>query len=297
MIYNFGSLNIDYVYNVEEVVKIGETISSHDLCMHTGGKGLNQSIALSRAGVDVMHVGCVGKKGDYLIDVLKEAGVNTDFVSRVDGETGHAIIQLNRHSDNCILLHPGANYKMDILYIDNIFKNITSEDTVVLQNEILNTEYIAKRASEIGAKVVMNLSPITSEALDMNLNYIDYLFINIYEGKAITKLSDENEIGKFLTQKYPKMKVILTLGSRGSVYFHKNDVVFQKAKKTKIIDTTCAGDTFVGYFMGSIINGLKVSDALEISSIASSIAISCKGASNSIPDIKTVMTNFKKKGG
>ena len=132
---NFGSLNIDYVYSVDHFVQKGETISSSMLNVFSGGKGLNQSVALSRAGVEVYHAGMIGMDGLFLVELLEDAGVDTRYVVRSkDVRTGNAIIQNDSQGDNCIILYGGANQAVSKEMIDNVLKEFGSGDWLVLQN-------------------------------------------------------------------------------------------------------------------------------------------------------------------
>ena len=109
---NFGSLNIDYVYRVDHFVRPGETMSAKSLQVQCGGKGLNQSVALARAGVETWHAGLIGPEGRFLKETLDRAGVHTRFVEETAGSTGHAIIQVDSTGQNSILLHDGANGRL-----------------------------------------------------------------------------------------------------------------------------------------------------------------------------------------
>ena len=133
----FGSLNIDYTYQVDHFVARGETLLSGDLQVFSGGKGLNQSIALSRAGVETCHAGSVGEDGRFLLRQLQEAGVDTGCVTvRDDVRTGHAIIQNSPDGDNCILLYGGANQMLTEAYVDEVLSNFSAGDILLLQNEV-----------------------------------------------------------------------------------------------------------------------------------------------------------------
>lgn len=148
-ILNFGSLNIDYVYSVDHFVQKGETISSSQMNIFSGGKGLNQSVALGRAGAKVFHAGRIGKDGEFLVEQLKEAGVNTDLVVvDEDCSTGHAIIQNDAEGDNCILLYGGANQRITKEQIDAALEQFDAGDYLVLQNEISNLPYLMEKAQK-----------------------------------------------------------------------------------------------------------------------------------------------------
>ena len=114
---NFGSLNLDYVYQVDHMAAAGETLASLDMEIFCGGKGLNQSIALAKAGAEVYHAGCIGADGEILVKTLAEAGVRTDYIKILPGKTGHAIIQVDKTGQNCILLYGGANRAVTEDYI------------------------------------------------------------------------------------------------------------------------------------------------------------------------------------
>lgn len=144
-VFNFGSLNIDYVYTVNDFVRAGETISSSKLETFPGGKGLNQSVAISKAGGEVYHVGIVGQDGDMLIQELEDAGVHSDFIRESTKRTGHAIIQVNEHGQNCIIIEHGANFEFNAADIDNAFMDAKKGDIVLLQNEVNQIPEIIKK--------------------------------------------------------------------------------------------------------------------------------------------------------
>ncbi len=291
-VYNFGSLNIDHVYEVAQIVKPGETISSFGYEKLIGGKGLNQSIALSKAGMTVSHLGAIGKDGRFLVEVLKENQVETDLIFELEAPTGHAIIQLDEAGSNSIVLFPGANHQVTKSYIDKMLATITSHDIILLQNEISNIDYIINRASELKIPVALNLAPVTKEALNYDLSKLTYLIINETEGNALTNETDEKIIGQNLVEKYPNLRVVLTLGESGSIYFYQDEVIVQEAYLTEAVDTTGAGDTFTGYFLAILLKENDIKLALKMASIASSLAVMTKGAANSIPELKMVMTRL-----
>ena len=283
-ILNFGSLNIDYVYSVEHFVRAGETISSTELELFAGGKGLNQSVAFSRAGAETYHAGCIGSEGKFLVDMLRKSGVNTDFVRCLnDTSSGHAIIQVNSSGENCIMLYGGANKKITDSFMDEVFSNFGDGDLLMLQNEVNDLNKMIRKAKSRKMKVALNPSPFNDVITSLDLSLVDYIILNETEGQELTKSSEANEIIDVLTNKYPHMTVILTLGSRGSVYAYKDIRIKQDIFKTTVVDTTAAGDTFTGYFFASLTSGKTPGVALKIASAASSITVSRKGAAPSIP--------------
>lgn len=231
---NFGSLNIDYVYKVEHFVSPGETILSNDFEIFCGGKGLNQSIALKKAGVDVYHAGKVGDNSDLLLNRLREFGVNTDFIQRESGPTGHAIIQLDKTGQNCIILHGGANQTMTKEFIDSVIDNFSKGDIILLQNEINLLDYIIEKAHKKGMRIALNPSPINESIEKLDLSPVTWLLLNEVEGKALSGCREDVEIAAELNRRYPDTEIILTLGSEGVLYSSRGKTLSHRAYETKI---------------------------------------------------------------
>lgn len=289
---NFGSLNIDYVYDVPHFVQAKETLASTDLNIFCGGKGLNQSVALSRAKCDVYHAGAVGKEdGDVLISFLKDAGVNCDFVLQKDTRSGHTIIQVDKNGQNCILLYGGSNKSISKEDVDKILDNFGQGDYCILQNEINQTGYIIKKAHEKGMVTVLNPSPIDDDLMKFDIELVDYLILNEVEAAGLVgeEVADNSQLLNKLANKYPNVRIVLTLGEEGAIYRYKDTEIAQPIFKVPVVDTTAAGDTFTGFFIGAINMGYDEKKALEIASKASSIAVSRKGAAPSIPTLEEVM--------
>lgn len=283
----FGSLNIDYTYKVDHFVSKGETLSSADLKIFSGGKGLNQAIALSKAGAKTFMAGAIGEDGRFLIDELTEAGVDTGFVEvKKDIKTGHAIIQNSIDGDNCILLFGGANRAITKDQAEKVLSDFEKEDVLVLQNEISELEYILSTGKEKGMKVVLNPSPIDEALLKMPIEKADILILNEVEsGKILGKeVFDGIKAAEELFQKYPDTDIVLTMGEKGSFYKNSEKSFFQPAFKVKAVDTTAAGDTYTGYFVAGIMEGMQPEKAMEFASKASAIAVTRPGASPSIPE-------------
>ena len=125
---NIGSMNLDHVYQVDHIVQPGETEASFDMNVFLGGKGINQSMALAKAGVEVYHGGMIGEDGQPFLDACKEYGVNADHIRMIEGKTGHAIIQVDKNAQNCILLYGGANQKLTESYVDEVLNDFESGD-------------------------------------------------------------------------------------------------------------------------------------------------------------------------
>lgn len=291
---NFGSLNIDYVYQVENFVKPKETISSISMDKFCGGKGLNQSIALARAGAETYHAGAVGTAdGEMLLSVLEKSNVNIKYIEKRQCSSGHAIIQVDRTGQNCILLFGGANQTINTEQVDNTLSGFTAGDYLVLQNEINMVGYIMEKAHEKSMKIVLNPAPMNDKILELPLQYVDYLILNEVEAKGLCKAEDSEDNEELLAalhEKFPDTAVILTLGENGSMYIDgSNDILTQPIFEVPVVDTVAAGDTFTGYFIASLANGMAAKDALVIASKASAIAVTGEGAEPSIPDLQKVL--------
>ena len=293
-ILSFGSLNIDYVYSVPHFVKKGETLSAKELNVYTGGKGLNQSIALARAGVETYQAGAIGTDGMFLLEQLKEAGVKTDLVKILDDvRTGNAIIQNDDEGDNCIVLFGGANQAITKEQVDEAFKDFTNEDYLLIQNEINELSYIVEKAKEEGMKIILNPSPMNEKIMKLPLDQIDYFILNEIEAMQILEMDKPEEIdGKYIAsllhEKFKDATIVLTLGSEGSVCISDDEYVEQSIYKVKAIDTTAAGDTYTGYFISGILNGKTIKESMDIASKASAIAVTRQGAAPSIPVLEEV---------
>lgn len=289
-ILNFGSLNIDNVYAVDHFIRPGETMSSLGMEVFCGGKGLNQSIAMARAGAQVWHAGAVGRNdGKKLLELLAESGVNTDFVRKTDGVSGHTIIQVDKNGQNCILLFGGANQEITPGQVDETLAHFEEGDILLLQNEINGLAGLIKKAAEKGMKIYLNPSPVTGELLELPLELVDCFILNEIEGADICgQEAKEEEIPQLLHEKYPRAVILLTLGSRGSIYYDGENRYEQPAFCVEAVDTTAAGDTFTGYFIASAVKGNSVPDALLKAAKAAAITVMGKGAAPSIPWDKQV---------
>lgn len=290
---NFGSLNVDNVYSVDHIVQGGETISSTKLEVFSGGKGLNQSIALAKAGAPVYHAGLIGEEGDFLLDTCRENGVDTTYIRKLNAKGGHTVIQVDANGQNCIILFGGTNQMVTKEFVDEVLENFEAGDYLVLQNEINQLDYIIEKAYERGMKIVLNPSPFDSKLKDCDLTKIHLFMINEIEGEQITGTSEKEEILKVLADKFPNAKFVLTLGSDGAVYYDGKEKVFQDIFKVKAVDTTAAGDTFSGFFLAKMMGGATVAEALRTAAKASSIAVSRPGAAPSIPTMKEVEDGLK----
>ncbi len=288
-ILNYGSLNIDYVYHVSHFVNPGETITSTDMNVFPGGKGLNQSVALAKAGAKVFHAGTIGKEGLFLKKTLEANGVDCRYIETLDAVTGHANIQVNKQGENAIVLFKGSNYGNSKEGMDQVLNEFSTGDVLLLQNEINDIEYLIQLARKHDMRIMLNPSPITDEILQMDFSAVTWLILNEVEGEALSGKNGSQEILEELSQKYPDTAIILTLGKKGSIYKRREQYYIQPCIPCNAVDTTAAGDTFTGFFLGGISRGLQPENAMKEAAIAASIAVSRNGGSSSIPSLEEVL--------
>lgn len=295
-ILNFGSLNIDYVYALDHIVKEGETEASVGYYVFEGGKGLNQSVALARAGAQVFHAGRIGAEGMFLKEAMASCGVDCRYVSVSDGANGHAIIQRAASGQNSIILYPGANHQITAEDIDSVLEDFSAGDILVCQNEISRMEYLIEAANKKEMKIAWNPSPITDVVERVDFNRITWLIINEIEGQAISGESQTEGILEYFKQKYPDLRVVLTLGGDGSVYQDAELTLKQQCYSVPVKDTTAAGDTFLGYFVREVAqDDADIAKALQLASMAAALAVSKEGAMPSVPlrqDVETALANL-----
>jgi len=280
---NIGSMNLDHVYNVDHIVQPGETEATGELNIHLGGKGMNQSVALAKAGVETWHGGMIGDDGQPFLDACAEFGVHADHIKKIDVKTGHAIIQIDSSAQNCILLYGGANQCLTAEYVDEVLANFGKDDVLLLQNEVNMLPYIVDKAYEKGMTIALNPSPFNEKLDAVDMGKIGIFLLNEVEGGQITGLAEPDEIIAKLLEMYPHARIVLTLGKDGAVYADANQKHYQPIFAVKAVDTTAAGDTFTGYFLAGLCEGMPIPDVLKMSAKASSIAVSREGAVPSIP--------------
>ena len=293
-ILNFGSLNLDLVYQIPHFVRAGETLSTTGFSKGVGGKGLNQSVAQAKAGAEVYHAGLIGEDGMMLKDFLAANGVDTRFVRVTDCPSGHAVIQVIPEGNNCIFLYGGANQQVSEAFIAEALKPFAAGDFLVLQNEINMIDKIILAAAEKGMQVVLNPSPIADNLKELPLEKISWFILNEIEGAELSGETEPDRIIDKLTALYPHAKIVLTLGGDGSVYADAEKRVHQSVFKVQAVDTTAAGDTFTGFFFAAMAEGnVSVEEALKRASKASSISVTRPGAAASIPTLSEVLEALK----
>ncbi|GAA0859066.1 ribokinase [Aliiglaciecola litoralis] len=285
---NFGSINIDHVYQVEHFVQPGETLSSNHYQQLLGGKGANQSIALAKAGSDVRHVGKIHEHDAHFKQAMIKQGVDCKFVQCSDTPTGHAIIQVAQNGENAIVLFGGANREIDNKDILRALDDAAATDWVLTQNETSGIEEVLKQAKEKGLKVAFNPAPMTESVKQLPHDCIDLLIVNEVEASEIAGVTDIDEIENYFRRDWPHAEVLITLGKHGVRMLLAEETVDVPAFVVETVDTTAAGDTFIGYFLSAYSKRQKARDALTRACAASAIAVTRCGAAQSIPNADEV---------
>lgn len=286
-----GSLNMDMTVKVEELPKLGETIFGNDFYESCGGKGANQAVAVSKLGMKTEMIGMVGKdsQGEKLIQNLNKYGIISDNVIKSDELTGRAIITVDRKGDNNIIVIPGSNFKITKEHIQAKQDVIASSDVVILQNEIPSetVEFSLLKAKELGKITIFNPAPARKLSREVFKN-TDYLILNETEMEEIfeIKFNDEEYAEKISIKKkeYGIKNIILTLGDKGSILFSEdNNIKKYDVYKVKAVDTTAAGDSFIGAFTMKICEIGNPDEAIKYATAVSAIVVTRQGAQDSIP--------------
>ena len=287
-VFNFGSINVDMVYRVPHLVQPGETLASRSLETVLGGKGANQSVALARAGVSVHHIGRVGASDQWAADQMAAAGVGMEAVVLIEGASGHAIIQVDDNGENSIILHGGANQSFDRNALEQQLASAESGDWLLMQNECNDIDVAFEIAQRRGLSIAFNPAPMADNVRQMPLEHCDVLIVNETEATDLAGTDDPDEALAVLAARYPETRLVLTLGSKGALLQHMGKQFHESALAVKVVDTTGAGDTFVGYFLAGLIQGLDEAGALRRACRAAALAVTVSGATPSIPTLSAV---------
>lgn len=284
-----GSLNMDLSIDLAKMPVTGETILGRGIAYKAGGKGANQACAAGKLGGRVRMLGCVGQDefGQKLVKSLSESGVETDYIKESrDLPTGTAVIYVDDNGDNSIVVIPGANMACDIEYLKEQDEQFRWCDYVVLQMEIPYEAvwYSVKRAKELGKMVILNPAPAPDEIPEEILSLVDYLTPNETEIIALNgKSKDDIREGAEKLLSRGVSNVIATLGDRGALLVNRYGETFYPARKVVSVDTTAAGDCFNGAMVAALAEGQSEAEAILFANIASSIAVTRKGAQESLP--------------
>lgn len=285
---NFGSINIDHVYQVAHFVQPGETIASTNYQQLLGGKGANQSIALAKAGTEVKHVGRIHESDAAFKQTMIKAGIDCRYVACTQTPTGHAIIQVTPEGENAIVLFGGANLELTEQDIMKALDSAEQTDWVLTQNETSGIEQVLRQAKEVGLKVAFNPAPMTETVKQLPHDCIDLLIVNEVEAAEISGVETLDEMEAYFRQNWSHAEVLITLGKHGVRMLKRNTSIDVPAFVVDAVDTTAAGDTFIGYFLSAYSKDNDAESALRRACAASALAVTRGGAAQSIPEAEEV---------
>lgn len=290
-IFVLGSLNVDLVMQSERLPEQGETMRGDVFSTHFGGKGANQAVAAARLGGDVSFCGCVGD--DVFGTRVKENGIrqNIDMsrVATISGvSSGVALIHVIE-GDNRILLFPGANDHVTREHVDAFLSKARKGDLLVLQLEIPIdvVKYAIKRAHDFGMMVLFNPAPADASCTS-SLAFVDVLIVNRIEAKMLTSKDDLEEALVSL-QSLGVKNVIVTLGEKGYLFANANERIEGQGQKVDVLDTTGAGDGFVGGIAYALSKDMTMKDALRLANMVGAYSVRKLGAQDSYPNLEEII--------
>jgi len=283
-VWNFGSINADHFYAVPHLPAPGETIIATEVWQGLGGKGANQSVAAVRAGSTVHHVGAIGADGRWARDRLARFGVDVTHVSEIDGPSGHAIISVAKNGDNAILVFGGANTAQSASHVEQALAGAAPGDIVLTQNETPHLRQMGEVCRRLGLRLVYSAAPFSVRAVREILPYADVIAMNAVEASQL-----ETAIGGDLSN-WPVQALLVTKGSDGAEWrdLASGEAISVPAIQVTPVDTTGAGDTFVGYVAAALDQGLAVREALERAAAAAALKVTKKGTADAIPSLAEV---------
>ncbi len=281
-IWNLGSINADMVYALPHLPGPGETLAATGLERFLGGKGANMSVATSRAGARVAHIGAVGPDGRWARDRLTEYGVDTRHIAEVDTPTGHAIIAVDGAGENNIILFQGANHAISEAQLGQALSLAAAGDLLVMQNETNGQKRAAQLGRDLGLTVCYAAAPFQADAVRAVLPFLDFLILNQVEADQL-----QNATGQSVAD-LDVSHVVVTLGAKGARHHHQGVVSEYPTHKVQPVDTTGAGDTFTGYVLAGMDRGLPMPQAIAQANRAAALMVTRHGTADVIPDLKEV---------
>ena len=286
-----GSLNLDLVVALDRMPDPGETVFGSALEQHAGGKGLNQAVAAARLAVPVSMIGAVGtdSSGDWLLDVVAAEGIDGAGIARVDGVSGTALIEVDAHGANRIVVVPGANAHVTPEHVTACLADITDAGIVLTQAEVPTPAVMAamRAGRAAGARTILNPAP-ARELPDELLALVDYVIPNEHEAALLTGMETETALDATQAARDLVRRgagcAIVTRGSRGSVWATAESTGSCGAFSVTTVDTVAAGDAFCGGFAAALSQGCSITEALRWGSAAGALAATRSGAVPSLPD-------------
>lgn len=291
-----GSLNMDLVTRASRLPRAGETLIGQTFTTVPGGKGANQAVAAARLGAEVAMVGRVGTDayGTQLRDALRVEGIDCQAVATVEGSSGVALIVVDDSSQNAIVIVAGSNGELTPQSLHAADAVLQSADVIICQLEVpmATVGHALKRGRELGKTVILNPAPASGPLPGDWYASIDYLIPNESEATALSGVTvdslDSAKVAATHLIKAGAGKVIITLGAQGALFADGTGFEHLVAPKVKAVDTTAAGDTFVGGFAAALANGKSEAEAIRFGQVAAALSVTRAGAQPSIPTLHDV---------
>ncbi|MCI5109766.1 MAG: PfkB family carbohydrate kinase [Marivita sp.] len=277
-IFNLGSINLDRFYNLSRLPREGDTMSAHARSVDLGGKGFNISVAITRAGGIVTHIGAIGASDTGTLHRIAEQGVSCNCILKHgSAPTGEAIIYVASDGGNCIVLEPGANRKMASSHIRSCLDEATAGDWLILQNETNGHETAIDTARAKGMKIALVAAPFDANALIPLIDKVDLVSANEVEYA---------QIAPFITAdpaRYADTHFAITFGADRAEYRADGKVWQVPSMRVSATNTTGAGDTFFGYLMVGLDSGMTYPEALNLANAAAALKVQREGSASGIP--------------
>lgn len=287
-----GSINIDYVLEVNHLPRKGETILCNEFTLVPGGKGANQACTCAKLGIETTLLGIVGNddNGNFVLESLKESGVNTKYIQRSEeNHSGMAFINVDKYGDNNIIVEQGANKEVTIDFINENLEVIDEADIIIMQLEIPveTVTYVARYAKERGKIVILDPAPAVKDLPSELLKNIDLIKPNETELQTLTGIDVKNiedyKVAAKMLADNGVPEIIVTLGGKGALHFHNANVKYHQGKMVDVVDTTAAGDSFTASLGYMISRGHSIEEAIFFAIEISALVVTRKGAQSSIP--------------
>lgn len=282
-IYNLGSINVDYFYTLPHLVRPSETIAAIDFKQGLGGKGANQSVAIAKAGGKVKHIGAMNLADKRYFDQLQDLQVDVSHLTMSMTATGHGIVMVDEQSaENQIVVYPGANFALTENMVDAGLEEATTSDWALCQNETSQTAYFMQQAKAKGMKLCYSAAPFDAEKTLVMLPLINMLVVNEIEANDL-----ERELNRPIDE-CGVDHVLVTLGSRGVRYIGSEGEFTLPSPSVEAVDTTGAGDTFLGLFLAryDLTGDLKAS--LHFAVTGAAIQVTRQGTADAIPSLEEI---------
>ncbi len=279
-VFNLGSINVDHVYTVPHLPLPGETIAADSYATGLGGKGANQSVAAALGGAATVHIGAIGQDGGWTVQRLQGFGVDTSHIATLNLPTAHAIITVDPQGENAIVLYAGANADQSEARIAAALAGAGPGDSLLLQNETTLQPFAAQLARDKGMRVIYSAAPFSVEAVRAVLPHVSLLVMNRVESEQLAAALGPVDVPE----------TIVTHGADGAVWTVRGgETVTAPAFAVQPVDTTGAGDCFIGSVAAALDAGMDRAGALRYASAAAALQVTRPGAADAMPARADVM--------